>query len=325
MNQQPYRIAELDGLRGIAALAVLLYHFTTRFGEKFDTSLTTNVWEFTRGHYGVSLFFIISGFVILMTIERTGSPRTFIFKRFVRLYPTFWLCVTLTFLFCNAFGPEIYKRTISEFAINLTMIPSVFNTRYIDGVYWSLLIELVFYAFMLFLLITQLIPKIKYVGFLYILFYALVVLYHKYYPELFYGGLFLAGINFYKIWKDKGSWINHLQLFLLLIIIFFSNLLETWIAIAIFYSLFYLVAYRLASFLRLYPIVFIGEISYALYLIHQHIGHSLQLLLIQKGVTNYYLLLLWPMLTCIIIAWLITIAFEKPVIAYLNNWYKNRK
>lgn len=48
------------------------------------------------GFYGVHLFFVVSGFVILTSLERSG-PRKFIISRFVRLYPVYWLVCGLTF------------------------------------------------------------------------------------------------------------------------------------------------------------------------------------------------------------------------------------
>lgn len=319
MKHLRLRITELDGLRGIAALAVVLYHYTTRFGQKFDTNLTRTVWEFEYGRYGVDLFFIISGFVIFMTIEKLKHPAEFIYKRFIRLYPTFWCCMLLTFFLMKYFGPALLKRSTEELLINISMVPSLFGTRAIDGVYWSLLIELCFYGFMLLLLLLQLIPKMKYVGLAFLLFYFAVCFWHKYHPELYYGSLFLMGISFYKIWKGDKSWIWHLQILMCLVLSLFSPQRIDFIVTALFCALFYLFVYRQAGFLRFRPLVFIGEISYALYLIHQHIGHTIQLWLIREGITNYYLLLLWPIFMMILVAYLITTWFEKPVIAYLSR------
>lgn len=314
-----HRITELDGLRGIAALAVVLYHYTTRFGQRFNSDLTTRVWEFEYGPYGVNLFFIISGFVIFMTIEKVKNPGEFVYKRFIRLYPTFWFCVFLTFFIIKYFGPLELRRSTSELFFNLSMLPGLFDTWPVDGVYWSLLIELCFYAVMLLLLLFRLIPRIKYVGMAFLLFYFLVSVWHKYYPELYYGSLFLMGISFYKIWKRDRNWVWHFQVLICLILSLTAPDRLDFIITALFCALFYLLVYRQAGFLRFRPLVFIGEISYALYLIHQNIGHTIQLTLIREGITNYYLLLLWPIFTMVLLAWLITRYFEKPVIAYLSK------
>src|SRR3954471_184909 len=84
------RIAELDALRGLAALGVALFHFSL-----LDPAAGPG---FAIGASGVDLFFIISGFVILMTLERTRDWKDFLVGRFSRLYPAYWACVTLAAL-----------------------------------------------------------------------------------------------------------------------------------------------------------------------------------------------------------------------------------
>src|SRR6185436_18721223 len=97
------RIGEVDALRGLAALAVVFYHYGQRYRElgadaylsaKFPGQFPMNgeplAWV-SWGHYGVQLFFMISGFVILMTISKVRSLKEFALLRFVRLYPAFWV------------------------------------------------------------------------------------------------------------------------------------------------------------------------------------------------------------------------------------------
>ena len=77
------RIIGLDALRGLAAGAVLLHHHAQYYDVLYGgrTPLEINL---GAGHYGVELFFIISGFVILMTIERKRTVRSFAVSRFTR-------------------------------------------------------------------------------------------------------------------------------------------------------------------------------------------------------------------------------------------------
>ena len=84
------RYKELDALRGIAALIVVLFHFTM---EREQAKL-----GFELGVTGVDLFFIISGFVIYMTINKVSTTLEFVINRFTRLFPVYWSCVTFTFL-----------------------------------------------------------------------------------------------------------------------------------------------------------------------------------------------------------------------------------
>ena len=82
------RIYELDAFRGIAAMAVVLYHYSTRYNEIFDV---TSFLNFSFGWMGVPLFFILSGFVITLSVNRCKSPFEFLYRRFIRLYPTYWI------------------------------------------------------------------------------------------------------------------------------------------------------------------------------------------------------------------------------------------
>ncbi|MGE0225323.1 MAG: acyltransferase family protein [Acetobacteraceae bacterium] len=141
----PRRLHGLDALRGFAAVAVVLYHYTAWFGHDGDPHVAPGPSAvFGRGHFGVELFFVISGFVIFMTLDRTESLRAFIVARVLRLYPGFLACMAVTLLVTAALDPA--PLSPGRLLANLTMAPELFGTRPIDGSYWSLLYEFVFYA-----------------------------------------------------------------------------------------------------------------------------------------------------------------------------------
>lgn len=142
------RILELDALRGLAAVAVVLFHYTTRYQQLFghQESLAASLpW----GHYGVDLFFMLSGFVILMTLERTAESWKFAWGRFSRLYPTYWAAAALTFVIVSICGLPGQEVSAGEALVNLTMVQALLGTPHIDGAYWSLQAELIFYGNML--------------------------------------------------------------------------------------------------------------------------------------------------------------------------------
>ena len=90
------RITELDALRGFAAACVVIYHFTHRYNDMFQHSFHVPHW-LHYGNLGVQLFFIISGFVIFLTLNRTQKATDFIVSRLSRLYPAYWVAIALTF------------------------------------------------------------------------------------------------------------------------------------------------------------------------------------------------------------------------------------
>ena len=96
--KQPGRLYSLDLLRFLAALMVVLYHFSYRghIGGFTEFSLPEIGGWSKYGFLGVDLFFIISGFVIAWSADKHSLER-FIGSRFLRLYPGFLAGVTITF------------------------------------------------------------------------------------------------------------------------------------------------------------------------------------------------------------------------------------
>jgi peptidoglycan/LPS O-acetylase OafA/YrhL len=145
------RLPALDLLRFVAAAMVLLFHYTFR-GAVDPTFVTTTFPELdgiTRyGSFGVYLFFIISGFVILLTVDAGGRrPAHFVASRISRLYPAFWAAVIVTFIVCLLAGAT-FAVGIGDYFRNLGMFPSWIRAPYVDGVYWTLELELTFYLLM---------------------------------------------------------------------------------------------------------------------------------------------------------------------------------
>lgn len=141
MQQKENRILELDALRGIAALSVFFYHASIYYKESIYFSF------FRFGLTGVDLFFIISGFVIFSSVQNK-SRLQFIKSRFLRLYPSYWFAVTLTFILIILKFYEkgmINQIPIKDYLINLSMIQEFFGIKNLDGPYWTLYIELFFY------------------------------------------------------------------------------------------------------------------------------------------------------------------------------------
>ncbi|RKH68404.1 acyltransferase family protein [Corallococcus llansteffanensis] len=158
-DASPPRLVELDALRGIAALAVALYHFTTEYSDLYGHSVP--LWgQVPIGKYGVQLFFAISGFVILMSLERITRARDFVWSRAARLYPSYWTAVVLTFTVVALFGLPDREFSLQTALINLTMFHELLRVPHVDTVYWTLTIELSFYLLMFVLASARALPKV---------------------------------------------------------------------------------------------------------------------------------------------------------------------
>jgi len=146
--QRPVRLLQLDGLRAIAALSVVAFHYTTRYDQVLVHQQPLG-WGMASGYLGVQLFFVISGFVIFMTLEAARTPADFAFSRFTRLFPVYWVAVVGTWGLTLMLPLPGNIRTPWEVLANLTMVHEKFGIRSVDGAYWSLGVELVYYLWML--------------------------------------------------------------------------------------------------------------------------------------------------------------------------------
>jgi len=149
----------LDGFRALAILSVMLYHFFSRwiFTESSSLYPYGGAFDYFRfGYVGVEFFFIISGFVIFFTLERTDSPGSFWIRRMIRLVPTMVVASLVTLLVFNFFDARGLFPASASFANLLPSItflpPGLFNALfpsakfdYINGSYWSLWPEIQFY------------------------------------------------------------------------------------------------------------------------------------------------------------------------------------
>lgn len=142
------RLAALDALRFLAAVGVLAYHFTARQTDAWGRDLAevapaVSGWA-TYTSLGPELFFVISGFVILMTAWGRSVP-DIIGSRVARLYPAYWVAVLLTGALL-LFVWEGKQVSGGQVLVNLTLLQSLVDVGHVDGVYWTLWVELRFYV-----------------------------------------------------------------------------------------------------------------------------------------------------------------------------------
>ena len=157
-RSSPERLLFIDGLRGIAALAVLVYHFyyNSPYLATFDAILPRWLgWLFGKGWMGVEIFFVISGFVIAHSLDKDRiTPKYaagFILRRSIRLDPPYWVCI-LTWIGLTALSNVLVpSRTLPypswpQLASHLFYLQNVLGYGDIVPVAWSLCLELQFYT-----------------------------------------------------------------------------------------------------------------------------------------------------------------------------------
>ncbi|HEX5245418.1 MAG TPA: acyltransferase [Tepidisphaeraceae bacterium] len=333
------RIKGLDVLRGIAAASVVVYHYTSNYDRVYH-HMSPPAFSFHYGALGVQLFFLISGFVIFMTLERTRRSVDFVRSRFSRLFPAYWAAVLLTFVTLHLAHLPGRTPSVGRAVANLSMIQGLFNVGPVDGVYWTLQVELCFYTIMLLLFATQ---QLKYaegwllglVGLRLAQIYLHLIPGNSHFLDshahiaravdiiqqvliLEFAYAFLMGIALYKIWRNGHRPAYLVLLALCLLYTYFYGPLEDFLFTLGFVALIYAGSQGYLRFLEFGPLLFLGAISYTLYLTHQNIGYVVIRWAEQRR-WNTNLAIATAMLVALGIATVLTFAIERPALRLLRG------
>lgn len=294
--QSSQRFKFLDGLRGIAALWIVFYHFNNLFLKRSLQPLPDLLnWVCNQGYLGVEIFFILSGFVIAyslrnqtITFDYLGK---FIIKRSLRLDPPYWIILgcLLMLQLKNAYFKPGFEGGMSSTEVwaSVFYLSDFLQTPRLLAVSWTLALEIQFYFVLIFLLkITQAIPGAK--GLM------------SWPNQLLIGGSFLLSLltNSSIPWLPyfPGLFIYYWYSFLIGCLICWSYLKLihptffwwNWTMLAAFgclinprgieTSLLALILYGVASKEKLHTYLahpffqYFGKISYSLYLVHWALG-----------------------------------------------------
>ena len=301
------RIEFLDGLRGLAILLVMGFHAFARYPELMPYG-NEYAWfpPFQYGFLGVQLFFLISGFVIFMTLEKTVGYVDFMLRRWLRLFPAMLICSIIVYFTFTFLMPGVREVSLRSLLPGLTfMEPKVWAKvlgspqPILEGAFWSLYVEVRFYAFagFLFLLFGETAAIAGIIG-MFLLASALGPL-QALFPgasfhilEIYRGwtssehfGWFAAGALYYRFFRTKS------RLFLLaaLVVALPAALTTNKGVLAINFVTFCMAMLVVVFFALavhgkwLRPILcsrfllFFGYISYPLYLVHENIMVQLTL------------------------------------------------
>ncbi|MFI9591763.1 acyltransferase family protein [Nonomuraea sp. NPDC052265] len=149
VRSETSRLAWLDALRGIGALAVVGEHLTTWAMPWLRPTF------FNLGVYGVLVFFLVSGYIIPSSLERHGDVRAFWVGRAFRLYPLYLavIAVVLALSWWIPVRPEV-PRDASSAAAHATMLLDVVGVAGVMNTMWTLSYEMVFYLMVTALFVT---------------------------------------------------------------------------------------------------------------------------------------------------------------------------
>ena len=324
------RFHELDAFRGLAALWVVLFHFLYRYGQVLPQPgpPTPMLPLISSGTLPVFWFFVISGFVITWTIERSNTVKAFALSRFSRLYPTYWAALAITFTL-GVLNPLPFQHyTLRQLLVNLSMLQDYVHVPDVDGAYWSLAVELLFYAYMALFLWSGLIRRLPLIALLWaglsVLAHLSAVLGHdvpwriQRFGLLQYIHFFAAGIAFYQLWKERSPRLSTATLILCLIAIALAySRTETLICFA-FFGLFFLAVRGRLGWIANPVTLWLGAISYALYVCHEFTGYRVITSLDAHGMPHFLSVALTIALV-LALATLLTQCVEQPAMRAIRR------
>ena len=312
---------------------VVAFHYTTKYDELFG--FTGDVpFHVPWGYLGVNLFFVISGFVIFMTLNRTRVPMDFVVSRASRLYPAYWAAILLTVFITHFLGLPGKEPSWQIAILNVVMFQGLFRVAPVDGVYWTLLVELMFYALALALFMTRQMHRVLHAVcsllFLRMIYWGLAEYAHIDLPWrireiliLDFIAFFALGIIAYRLVQNRdgphGGDLSTGALAIAVLAIT-ESVFVAGVGLACFVAV-WLAAKGRVRFLRHSIFVWFGAISYPLYLLHENIGWAVLRQLQVHG---------WPPTAAIATTAVFAIALaaavsryvEHPAMAWIRGKYK---
>lgn len=338
------RILELDALRAISCLALLAFHFTYVYRNKYGFASPLG-FAFPYGKYGVQLFFMLSGLVNAMTLLKKRQPGEFVVSRLIRILPSYWLMIVAS-VWLFAFVPMFHMSAAPELALaNITTMPQLLGYPNMEPVTWTLQIEMLFYAFLVISLALGLLDRpfrTMMVAIGVCLFCCTGFAWFKEaFPMSAWNGrfafvenlffmknlpLFAMGILLNEILAKRG---NHWWLaggILASAIVFHAIDVRDYnpAATLLLFAMLALSAYGKLPVLRFRPLIFISTISYSLYLFHNNLG-SLVIRQFENLGCSPLVAVIAGTLFAVGLASAITFWFERPISNYLRRNWKSLK
>lgn len=322
------RLFELDALRGVGAISVVLFHLTTRFPEIFPEA-DHIPFRFWAGEYRVLLFFALSGFAIFFSLDRLKYAPDFLVNRFQRLFPAYWVAIAIIVIAEHFAGIPLLHSRPFDVAINLTMLQAYFYVHAVDGAYWTLAYELGFYACMFAIWWVNGLKRLEAIllGWLLLrmlLYYWIdmptrvaILTVAQFIP------FFAVGMLSYRVWVKQRTVREQIPCALAVLgVVIVSDPVDLWIAVLVLFALF---AGAISGWLRILcirPLLWLGSISYSLYLVHENIGFIVLLKAQAMGLDHWTGLVL-ALAIVTLLGWALNRWVEVPAAKWIDiKWQK---
>ncbi len=329
------RVKFLDGFRGLAILLVIGFHAYARFTTivPYGTKYTSTP-IFSQGFLGVQLFFLISGFVILMTLEKSTSFSQFLYKRWIRLFPAMLIATIIVFSTGLYFSERPNGVPALKDAIpGLTFLDPVWinklldvNVASLENPFWTLYIEVKFYIiFGLLYFYSNAKKAVAGISGMFFIYCILKVMKTKIMPEYSWTiemceslgissfGWFACGaLSYFYFVEKKIIYLIMAVIIGIACISAYHNYVDSAWAASIVLIVFLSAIYfdKLKSVFASRFLVFFGFISYPLYLIHEGALISMIVKINRFTIIPDILLPIIPFFILTVIAYLITLYLE---------------
>jgi peptidoglycan/LPS O-acetylase OafA/YrhL len=269
MNQ---RIKGVDNLRGIAALMVVLYHFGIKFYK------TGSI--FFLGSYGVHIFFVISGFVILFALQRSkkgiDNALRFLGKRIIRIDPPYIATIAMVLIY--SFGVSIlnpdnpFRVEANRVFLHLGYLIPFGSYAWYSPAFWTLGVEFQFYLMVALLYFCPIkFSREMLIGLLILIgvFDIISPFANGEYFIMRYAGFFIAGIATSAYYTNEMTRSVFSILILVSVIISFLGLNDIIAPFILGITVLFILFLKFKN--KVFD--FFAKISYSLYLIHYTLMH----------------------------------------------------
>lgn len=289
------RNGQIEGLRGITILVIVFFHLIYRFNELYVGEVYKYKFMKYWGEIGVSIFLIISAYFLYDNSKESFNLITFYKKKFLRLWPTYFIAITAIFALTQVIELPGRTYTLVDYLQNIFFINGFIGIPYIDGSHWylTILISLIF--------VYGLISKFKLQNYIWTYFCWLFLslflkVIRKIVPLWIFdvlikliGGEFIGiavmgivlhmfCVNREDIKKQKINTILIIIFSIIYSIIFLTPMRVFGAIIGII--LVFLCNYNYLNILYSKVLIYVGSISYPIYLIHQNISYIIENILL---------------------------------------------